>query len=464
MLRSVKVAVRGGLIGLVIGIIGGGFGTVFAQYAYEMVSTSPPDSPETVSAQSNVFSSALRERLKNANARQGEIEIALIWENQNDLDLHVTDPFGETISYSQKKSNSGGELDVDFNAGCGKDISPSPVEHIVWDNENAPDGRYIVYVHHYMKCVNIDPSPFQVEIKIGNQKLNFYKGIIKAGDRRSQIATFDFNRETLKNTLEGSDEISAGPLFPRILGWSIFGVLLGVGEGLRRKSVLAFRNSILGGWIGGAFGGFLFYLIAMVGLSDTWSRLIGFVVIGASIGLWIVIIEQALSAVLSFRNGAFEGRQVFLDRPAMRIGFNDSLEIYLGKGAGVASHHATLRKINRGHYIESVDGDVFVNGVECSNQALNDGDTITIGKTRLSYQKTNRRPLDSRSTTPQQRTQVKSIPPPPPPKKRPATTANQSEDELIETNSAKTKAQDGKTPELKNPGAKRPPPPPPKRK
>lgn len=54
-------------------------------------------------------------RVREAGGKEGEIQISLSWNNRNDLDLHVVDPKGEEIYFRHKKSNSGGELDVDMN-------------------------------------------------------------------------------------------------------------------------------------------------------------------------------------------------------------------------------------------------------------------------------------------------------------------------------------------------------------
>lgn len=57
-----------------------------------------------------------------------------------DIDLHVTDPFGEEIAYYNMHSQSGGWLDWD------DVIGPGP-EHICWTE--APSGAYLVQVHYY---------------------------------------------------------------------------------------------------------------------------------------------------------------------------------------------------------------------------------------------------------------------------------------------------------------------------
>ena len=57
----------------------------------------------------------LQERLDREGARSGDVQISLMWDNYNDLDLHVVCPSGERIHGGNKMSDCGGELDVDAN-------------------------------------------------------------------------------------------------------------------------------------------------------------------------------------------------------------------------------------------------------------------------------------------------------------------------------------------------------------
>ena len=75
------------------------------------------------------------------------IRASLLWNNHNDLDLHVITPDGEHISYSRKQARCGGYLDVDMNAGGIR--SMKPVENVRWKKGLAPAGRYRVFVQNY---------------------------------------------------------------------------------------------------------------------------------------------------------------------------------------------------------------------------------------------------------------------------------------------------------------------------
>ena len=71
--------------------------------------------------------SAFSERLEREGAKRGSVQISLLWNNWNDLDLHVITPSGEHIFHDNRKSACGGELDLDMNF---KPTSKTPVENI----------------------------------------------------------------------------------------------------------------------------------------------------------------------------------------------------------------------------------------------------------------------------------------------------------------------------------------------
>ena len=103
----------------------------------------------------------LQERLDREGARSGDGQISLMWDNYNDLDLHVVCPSGERIHGGNKLSQCGGELDVDANV---RPETKKPVENVVWEDNTAQPGEYQVYVHHYKKHkkrITKDPTKFK---------------------------------------------------------------------------------------------------------------------------------------------------------------------------------------------------------------------------------------------------------------------------------------------------------------
>ena len=173
---SRTIALRGAMIGSCLGILGGGVGAGLAQASYARSQGNGTESG------GSVFSAELQERLRQAGAKAGEVEIGLFWKNKNDLDLHVVDPLGERIFFGDRISSTRGELDVDRNAGCGGNVTNEPVEHIVWPPDFAPKRKYNVEIDYFQRCTPGDPTDFRVEVGApGHYKT--IEGMISNGER-----------------------------------------------------------------------------------------------------------------------------------------------------------------------------------------------------------------------------------------------------------------------------------------
>lgn len=132
--------------------------------------------------------SAFSERLEREGAKRGSVQISLLWNNWNDLDLHVITPSGEHIFHDNRKSACGGELDLDMNF---KPTSKKPVENVVW-TKTPPSGTYRVGVRHYKiqhksilskipiisKLILKNDTDFKVSVTIGNNQ-RVYEGKIR---------------------------------------------------------------------------------------------------------------------------------------------------------------------------------------------------------------------------------------------------------------------------------------------
>jgi uncharacterized protein YfaP (DUF2135 family) len=148
----------------------------------------------------------LQKRLKRAGGRSSDVQVSLIWNNYNDLDLHVITPSGETIHGGNRSSECGGELDIDANE---KAETKKPVENIVWTEGQAPAGVYQVYVHHYKKHAKRrtkDPTEFQIITSNGGDVME-YNGALTHGDPKKLVCKF-----TVASAEEEEDEESNSDL------------------------------------------------------------------------------------------------------------------------------------------------------------------------------------------------------------------------------------------------------------
>jgi len=68
----------------------------------------------------------------------GDVKVSVSWNGGADVDLHVTEPSGETVFYGNRESQTGGRLDLDSNPTC--DLDGTNAENIFWPSEEAPGG------------------------------------------------------------------------------------------------------------------------------------------------------------------------------------------------------------------------------------------------------------------------------------------------------------------------------------
>ena len=150
---------------------------------------------------SNEAEDEFAERLAREGAKTGDVQISLIWNNYNDLDLHVVCPSGERIFFDNRNSKCGGELDVDMNV---KPASRKPVENIYWPEGKAPRGTYKVYIHHYAKHnkgfrSNKDPTEFRLLVDMEGTKKEF-KGEISNGEPLRLVAEFTLTEKEVPDS------------------------------------------------------------------------------------------------------------------------------------------------------------------------------------------------------------------------------------------------------------------------
>lgn len=116
----------------------------------------------------------------------GDVQVTLRWTNPVDLDLHVYDPDGEQIWFSNTSSASGGALDVDANGQCGDD---APVENVFWPTDGAPLGSYAVYVVYYQDCGYVGASAYSVALLVDGVSYGPFEGVFSGATGEEHFVT-----------------------------------------------------------------------------------------------------------------------------------------------------------------------------------------------------------------------------------------------------------------------------------
>ena len=138
---------------------------------------------------------AIKERVKAAGGDvTGHLRASLSWSNHDDLDIHMHEPGRSRIYYSSPRSVTGGNLDVDMNAGGRR--SREPVENITYPTRSRMrDGRYKVVVNQYQRRENTNLG-FTVELEIGGEIRTFHYAKGQRTGEDVTVIEFEYGAKT----------------------------------------------------------------------------------------------------------------------------------------------------------------------------------------------------------------------------------------------------------------------------
>ena len=126
----------------------------------------------------------------------GDVQVTLAWDSDSDVDLHVVDPSGQEVYWANRDVPSGGNLDLDSNAGCSLDDVRN--ENIVWPVGQAPQGTYTVRVDYWSSC-GVEATDYTVLVNNGGNVEVFSGQFTGTGDRGGSGSGIDittFERTT----------------------------------------------------------------------------------------------------------------------------------------------------------------------------------------------------------------------------------------------------------------------------
>ncbi|HLE26682.1 MAG TPA: FHA domain-containing protein [Anaerolineales bacterium] len=186
-------------------------------------------------------------------------------------------------------------------------------------------------------------------------------------------------------------QLAGAEVIGRALGWGVFGLLIGVAEGLTGKTQM--WKGALGGVLGGVLGGALLEGARRWLNDPLLGKAAGLVLLGASVGAFIALITVLLSkAWLEVTSGKLKGAEFILDKfispngPAAIIG-SDALKADIAlPDPDIAPQHALLTGAGTHFNLKDMSlAGTYVNNRKIEMTALADRQTIRLGNTELVY-------------------------------------------------------------------------------
>ncbi len=168
--------------------------------------------------------------------------------------------------------------------------------------------------------------------------------------------------------------------------WALFGLLLSLMEGVKRRSPRLLAVGALGGLTGGLAGGTVLQLLQGLFPGILLARMAGFLLLFSLLGFFYSFFEWKLSwGVLYLLNGPRKGREYLINQRRIRIGTDDFSDIVLEGYRGVRPEHANLAVREGRLWIEKMDSEavVRVNEEETEDQELKYEDVIHLGQARF---------------------------------------------------------------------------------
>ena len=158
----------------------------------------------------NITDSSIRDKVASYGGNiEGELRISIAWLGLTDLDLHVIEPDGNHIYYSNKWG-SGGKLDLDMN-GLDRS-SEKPAENVIYTNkESMLEGYYEAYVHTF-NVKRTSPEGFEAEIECQGKVYHFshtYPAKCTHNGEKVEIARFLYSKANGIKILNSLPEVNS---------------------------------------------------------------------------------------------------------------------------------------------------------------------------------------------------------------------------------------------------------------
>lgn len=106
------------------------------------------------------------------------IQVDLTWNTDDDLNLQIRDPGGNTLFWDSRTTIDGGSFGADVNGLCEIISTPPNVETASWSGGSLPTGSYEILVYYRQACGTPAPVDFTVDITVNGVALSPVVGTI----------------------------------------------------------------------------------------------------------------------------------------------------------------------------------------------------------------------------------------------------------------------------------------------
>jgi len=114
----------------------------------------------------------------------GLIQVTAAWDTGSDIDLYVTGPLGDTLSFQRPSTPAGARFDHTGRGDCSPDIPNPRIENVRWVGERPTVGIYEVQIHYWGECISGGgPTDVTVSVGIGLKIAGQYRLILLPGER-----------------------------------------------------------------------------------------------------------------------------------------------------------------------------------------------------------------------------------------------------------------------------------------
>lgn len=174
----------------------------------------------------------------------------------------------------------------------------------------------------------------------------------------------------------------------RAVSFGILGIFIGIIEGIRARSSKKVLVGFIGGLTGGLIGGLAIEILNIISPDQTLSRLLGLTIFTVLIGLFYGLIERSMaSGVLQVLNGDLKRREYLINQKKLVVGSDTRCDITLENYNLLDNKHAVITE-ERGEVVirsSSPETKLLVNDKEVDKQILKYEDVIKLGDVKMFY-------------------------------------------------------------------------------